>query len=395
MLPVSGGYYRWVQLALGDFWGFQEGWWSWLFTFVDMALYTVLCADILYQSWPALTGGHLLSGASRMAFIFAFIWIAAIINWRGAAWVSRYSLVVMIGVLAPFLVLVYDGLHRSGAVVIGPTHLHTGTVGLALAVVVWNYTGWDNVGTFANEIERPARTYPLALLLTLAVITVAYLLPISAGLRLDPTTRHWTDGYFTHLGALAAGRWLAGTMVITATMSSWTQYTGQLVYVMELPTNLARDGFLPKFLVADNRFGVPVGALLFSSVLYSAFAVAPFSRLVIADTLLYVAGLVLEFVALVVFRKREPERERPFRVPLEGAALVAMCAIPLAVSAVTLYFAAYSEKQFLLLAFGMVATGPALYLLSRLWRQPEGSPALPNEQGISPATTESAEGFSN
>ena len=37
MMPVEGGYYKWVKHALGTRWGFYEGWWTWLYTFADLA----------------------------------------------------------------------------------------------------------------------------------------------------------------------------------------------------------------------------------------------------------------------------------------------------------------------------------------------------------------------
>jgi amino acid transporter len=46
MMPVEGGYYRWVKHALGTRWGFFEGWWTWLYTFIDLdqvAAKTVSC----------------------------------------------------------------------------------------------------------------------------------------------------------------------------------------------------------------------------------------------------------------------------------------------------------------------------------------------------------------
>src|SRR4051812_47196358 len=42
MMPVTGGYYQWVKRALGIRWAFFEGWWTWLYTFVDLAIYPVL-----------------------------------------------------------------------------------------------------------------------------------------------------------------------------------------------------------------------------------------------------------------------------------------------------------------------------------------------------------------
>ena len=44
-LPVEGGYVTWVRRAFGPFWGFQVGWWSWLNSFVDVAVYPALFAD--------------------------------------------------------------------------------------------------------------------------------------------------------------------------------------------------------------------------------------------------------------------------------------------------------------------------------------------------------------
>src|SRR5262249_10069366 len=46
-IPEDGGYVVWVQRAFGRFWGFQEGWWSWLYSFADIALYPVMFVDYL------------------------------------------------------------------------------------------------------------------------------------------------------------------------------------------------------------------------------------------------------------------------------------------------------------------------------------------------------------
>src|SRR2546427_2595221 len=53
-LPEEGGYYVWVRKALGDFWGFQEGWWTICYTAVDMAIYPVLFVDYLAYFCPSL-----------------------------------------------------------------------------------------------------------------------------------------------------------------------------------------------------------------------------------------------------------------------------------------------------------------------------------------------------
>lgn len=370
-LPVSGGYYRWVQQAMGAFWGFQEGWWSWLFTFVDMALYPVLCGDILAQSWPLLSGGHSLSAGGSLAFILGFIWIATALNWGGARVVADYSLAVMLLVLAPFLVFVVRAFFFTPAVHVA-AHAASGTLtsglGLALAAVLWNYSGWDNVGTFAPAVHEPQKTYPRGLLLALLVIFLAYLLPLLAGLRLDPVAADWKDGYFVQLGAHAWGPALMIVMMLTAVMSAWAQYTSQLLYVLPLPVNLARDGYLPGWLARADARGVPAYALLVSSGLYTVFALASFSRLLVADMLLYAAGLSLEFASLVALRKRQPDLPRPFQVRLRGAWLTAFCVVPFLVVGGSLALAARRAPAFAVLALAMVATGPIAYGCIRLRR---------------------------
>src|SRR5438270_2897507 len=55
MLPLEGGYYRWVQRAFGPFWAFQNGWLTWMYSLVDMAIYPVLFNQYLAYFAPRLS----------------------------------------------------------------------------------------------------------------------------------------------------------------------------------------------------------------------------------------------------------------------------------------------------------------------------------------------------
>src|SRR5215208_1784298 len=86
MLPEEGGYYRWVQRAFGDFWAFQNGWLTWLYSLVDMAIYPVLFLQYFGYFVPGL------SPVSRYLIMLAVIWLAAGVNLRGALPVGRVSI---------------------------------------------------------------------------------------------------------------------------------------------------------------------------------------------------------------------------------------------------------------------------------------------------------------
>src|SRR5436853_6792791 len=98
MLPLEGGYYRWVQRAFGPFWAFQNGWLTWMYSLVDMAIYPVLFNQYLAYFVPSLD--------ARLEWIvsLAMIWSATAINLRGSVRVGRASMIagafVMLGFLA-------------------------------------------------------------------------------------------------------------------------------------------------------------------------------------------------------------------------------------------------------------------------------------------------------
>jgi hypothetical protein len=54
-MPEDGGFVVWVERAFGRFWAFQEGWWSWLCSFADNALYPVMFAEYLRFWFPGMT----------------------------------------------------------------------------------------------------------------------------------------------------------------------------------------------------------------------------------------------------------------------------------------------------------------------------------------------------
>src|SRR5215212_10781016 len=55
MLPEEGGYYRWVDRAFGRFWAFQNGWLTYMYSLVDMAIYPVLFNQYLRYFVPTLS----------------------------------------------------------------------------------------------------------------------------------------------------------------------------------------------------------------------------------------------------------------------------------------------------------------------------------------------------
>src|SRR5947209_4750628 len=165
-LPQEGGYYAWVERALGPFWGFQEAWLSLAASIFDMAIYPTIFTLYLARFWPAVNQGH-----NNMLIGGAMIAVCVVWNIAGARAVGQGSSLLMFALLAPFAVaaaIAWSHAPLSAAP-------HAGSAGLlaAFTVAMWNYMGWDNASTIAGEVERPQRTYPLAMLGTVALVTIS------------------------------------------------------------------------------------------------------------------------------------------------------------------------------------------------------------------------------
>jgi amino acid transporter len=159
-LPSEGGYYAWVRRGLGNFWGFQEAWLSLAASIFDMAIYPTLFVFYLKQFAPWFgVGNH-----GVMAGLFVVVTCAAL-NMAGVRVVGMTSLWLFFMLSAPFALVVVLAPFKLGALADAHTVAATssgtqlGLVG-AVLVAMWNYMGWDNASTIAQEVERPQRTYP-------------------------------------------------------------------------------------------------------------------------------------------------------------------------------------------------------------------------------------------
>jgi amino acid transporter len=201
--------------------------------------------------------------------------------------------------------------------------------------------GWDNASTFAGEVEAPGRSYPLAMVLGVVLVSASYVLPVLAGASTGMAAGSWSAGSWGEAAERLGGRGLAALVVAGGVVTVVAMFNASLLSWSRLPVALAEGGWLPStFARRSDRTGAPASAILLGAVLCAAVVGLGFLRLVELDVLLYGGGLVLELVALVVLRVREPGLHRPFRVPggLPGAVLAA--ALPTALLA----FAAWEGR---------------------------------------------------
>jgi len=367
MLPEEGGYYRWVHRAFGPFWAFQNGWCTWCYSLVDMAIYPVLFNQYLAFFFPSL-GTY-----QQWAISLAMIWGATAINLRGAGRVGQVSVIAASFVLVTFLAITLFALPNASHVPWQPfvrgSEAPIGALGVGLSIALWNYLGWDNASTVGEEIKDSGRTYPRALAITLVVVMASYLLPLSATLAASDWMG-WKEGGWPEIALAstgAAGPVLSVCVALAGIVSALALFNALLLAYSRIPLAMSRDGLLPSALSVLDDNGNPRRAVVVAAVCYSVFALLPFAGLVVADVLLYSMALALEFGALLMLRKREPELRGSFRVPVGLAGLWVLAIVPMLVLLVTIGLL-LREGEYgvpaVVGAFVAAGAGPVLWLLT-------------------------------
>jgi amino acid transporter len=368
-LPEEGGYYCWVRRALGRFWGFQEAWLSLAASVFDMAIYPVIFVLYLGRIEPAWT-----AGARGTMWALAVVVLCAAWNLRGARAVGEGSVGLFCLLLSPFVVLTAVGLWRGVAGHHGFGAFHgVPAAGAdfagAVSVTLWNYMGWDNASTVAQEVVEPQRNYPRAMLVAAGLVALTYVLPLAAVAMAGIPADRFSTGAWTDAAREVVGPWLALCVVMGGTINGFGMFNALMMSYTRVPYALAEEGLLPKVVARKTAAGVPWVSLVACSVAWALALNLSFERLISIDLVLYGAALVLEFVALVVLRVKEPELVRPFRVPggLWGA--VAVGVGPTLLIAFALW-AARGERvaglPALVFAAIVATAGPLVYVVARV-----------------------------
>lgn len=351
-MPEDGGYVIWVERAFGRFWGFLEGWLSWLCSFADNALYPVMFVDYL-----AYLSGE-MSPAERWLIGAGVISLVSWLNIRSIRLVGFTCLVFTLLVLAPFVVMAWLGASKvdtahwfaRAAIIDWP---------LLLSTLLWNTSGWDNAGCIAGEVNRPSRDYPRAMAAAVLLVTATYLLPVAVGVSADTQWAEWEEGYFPKIAAQIGGNWLGIWLTIAGLISAVGLFNALLCTSSRVPYAMAGRAMLPRLLMdLHPRHQTPAKSIALNAIGVALLIPFSFQELIQVDMFLYALALLLEFAALIWLRIREPGMPRPYRIPFGIPGVIAMSIPPAALCVVSLVLS--NELTRYVAMFGM-AVGLVFY----------------------------------
>jgi amino acid transporter len=342
MYPLSGGVVRYPHMSFGSFASYTTGWITWV-AVATTAPIEVEAALQYGTKYAPFTRAHTLADGSSvhtltgLGYTVAVLLMAlfVVVNYYGIRWFARinnvlvwWKLAIISLVIIAFFVAAFHGSNFTSHG-FKPTGWHGVFSAIATSGIVFSYLGFRQGIELAGETDNPRRNVPLAVIGSVLLTGVIYILLQAAFIgALDPSildrSHGWAGLSFKNdFGPLAAVAtllgmgWLAVLLYIDAVVSPgdtgliYTTITSRISYAM------ARNGNAPQSLAKTTSRGVPLVSLIVTFVV-GLIVFLPFpswQQLVGFITSATVMSFASGPLVLVCLRQQVPDQERPFRLP--------------------------------------------------------------------------------
>lgn len=371
--PQEGGYYKWVQEGLGEFWGFQAGWWRTISIYIDNVSYVILAGGYAAGQWE-------FTYVQEFIFKAAMILIFTFVNLMGMKEIGSVSTVLSILVMVAFAMVAVCGFMNWGEgqnISFQMTAYEAEGIGDwffliagGISVGMWMYSGYESMSTIAGEVKNP-QVIPKATLITIPLITLTYVIPTVAGLGSIGMWDMWgPDGDGIGYGSVLTEFWgpaFGLFFVVIAILAQCSIFNTYIASGSRGFFSLADDYLAPPILVrVSKKRGVPSVAIWSIAIFSLLFCMVPFGFIIILDVSLLISSYVLVFISAMILRRKIPEEEYKFKIPGGMGVLTVICIIPICVAA--LAFLINGSDYFLGGMVGLIS-GPVLYII---WRRRYG-----------------------
>ncbi len=381
MRPFAGGEYVYLRDAYGELPSFLYMWtWFAVAKPASIASSAIGLVRVLgIFSLLTWLGNPLLLHPFRLEWgqiiAIGVVWLITGLNYLGLRRAGEFQLVFTLLKVALIAAIVFFCLnsslgHRSNFSTI--FHGATGGVAgftVAMIAALWAYDGWNDLNMVAGEIKRPGRSIPLALVAGVLLVALLYMLTTAAtGYLLPATTIANSPRPTADAMLIAVGAWGAGLVSVGMAISILASLNGTVLSGARIPFAAARDGiFFRAMAYIHPRFESPSVSLNVQAAMSTVLLLmvgrfqALFELALLGEWLFY----MLTATTVFVFRRREPQRERPYRVPFYPV----LPAVFVAAAALVIVYIFLSNLHNSIGGLVVIALGLPMYVWMRRRRQ--------------------------
>jgi amino acid transporter len=337
--PHAGGDYHFLLRAYGRRIAFLFAWARFsVITTGSIALLAFVFGDYMSQIFN-------LGAYSEALYALSAVIALTLVNLRGVrtgaatqVWLTSAQVIGLMLVILAGLLLLTRGLGAGNEiVVVQPAASAPGLAafGLAMIFVLLTYGGWNEAAYISAELYGDKRNMVRALVLSIGLITALYLLVNWAylyGLGLEGMAT--SNAVAADLMNVAFGRIGETLIAITVAIASLTSLNATMIVGARTNYAVGRDWRVLSFLgVWNSHGGTPRNALLAQSALAAALVLLAiavrggFATMVEFTAPVFWLFFLLATASLMVLRHRDPDRPRPFKVPLYPLLPVLFCGV--------------------------------------------------------------------
>ncbi len=320
MKPSAGGIYVYVRDGFGRFPAFLYGWS--MFLAISSGAVSALAVAFSTYLGAVIRLGPVASKLVALASIAA-VTLVNVLGTRKSSdlqnWTTLIKVLLLVGITAVLLIL---GRHSAEvASSLWPPRERGGVAsgfGLAMVTALWAYEGWQFVTYSAGEAIDPRRDFPRALFWGALFLTVLYVVADFGYLvALGPQAAASSEVIAAAAMQATVGPWAAKLVALTILISVFSGMNSVVLTAPRVFYAMACDGlFFKKLAEVHPRFRTPATAVIALGVWSAALAMmGSFQKLI--GYAMFVAWIFYGLGGASVFplRSREPDVERPFRVP--------------------------------------------------------------------------------
>jgi APA family basic amino acid/polyamine antiporter len=336
MMPASGSAYTYSYVAVGELLAWVIGW-------ALILEYSVVCAAVAV-GWSGyatgflaglgielpsyLTAGPDAGGIVNLPAIIILFAVAGMlcVGTRESALVNTILVVFKLAALLLFIVLALPHFDASNFTPFMPNGFGAteGADGVKLgvmaaaAIIFFAFYGFDAVSTAAEEAKNPARDLAIGVIGSMVICTALYILVATAAVgALAPEEFYSSPEPLAHIIRTIGYPELATVIAGVAVIAMPTVILAFLFGQSRIFFVMARDGLLPRWLGAVNeKRGAPVVVTVVTAGLVSIIAgLMPLGEIAALANAGTLAAFIAVAASLMVMRKRDPSRARPFRTP--------------------------------------------------------------------------------
>jgi basic amino acid/polyamine antiporter, APA family len=235
--------------------------------------------------------------------------------------------------------------------------------GAMVLAALWAYDGWNNLPMAAGEVREPQRTLPRAIIWGSLGVVAIYAL-VNVGYFFALPFAEITAPSSTSIAQKTATQFLGGTaqalLAAAMAISAISAMNGAMLTGARVPYAAASDGLAPPALAHVSKSArVPVVSVLVQGGIASVYALSgTFDKL--TDAVVFASWLfyALNAGSVLLLRKREPDRERSFRVPGYPVVPVIFMALALLLLVNAIWAAPHASA----LGIGTTSVGALIYM---------------------------------